>query len=124
MDKFQPRSYSHRGGDLTNDQVTLAVIVLAQLASVYIGLTYYDKMYAMSMVGASAVISSIMCGASQGLLQLIVHHKFEPADLLKFYCWGIINGFWTVSVFCPGKTPTLGIFLLMFPIFFFPQLTN
>lgn len=90
---YQPR---HKRRE-TPEQIILGATVVAQFVSLFVGVYYYNTWYGVSKVGASAVISSLLCGLSQGLLQLIIYRQFDAASILKFYCWGIINGFWTVS---------------------------
>lgn len=91
--KFLPR-HTHRQ---TTGRVLPGVVVVLQVVSLIFGFVYYNTWYSISNMGASAVASSLLCGFSQGLLQLIVYHRFHVSNLLKFYCWGVINGFWTVS---------------------------
>lgn len=95
--QYHPRYYARKE---KTEQVMLSLVVFVQLVSLLVALYYYNVWYAVTKIGASAVVSSLLCGFSQGLLQLIVHRRFDASSLLKFYCWGIINGFWTVSFLC------------------------
>lgn len=85
-----------------SDQLLLALVAVAQLVSLVVALIFYNKWYSVSKVASAAVISSLLCGLSQGLLQLIIHRRYSASNLLKYYCWGIVNGFWTVSTHLPA----------------------
>jgi hypothetical protein len=77
------------------DQAILALVIVAQLLSLLAGFYFYPRWYNISSLGAASVISCLLCGFSQGLLQLIVHRQYSGANILKYYCWGVINGIWT-----------------------------
>lgn len=96
-DKFIPRHT--RGGIQKSDQILVVFINILQLCSLGVCAYYYSAWYKISPVGSSAVVSCMLCGFSQGLLQSIVHKRLQKANLLKYYCWGIVNGIWTVSCF-------------------------
>lgn len=78
------------------DQIRLALVAVLQFISLFVALFFYNKWYSISVSGASAVVSSLLCGFSQGMLQLIIHRQYNGANLVKYYAWGIINGLWTV----------------------------
>lgn len=92
--KFLPKYRQRRQ---KTDQLVLALAAVVQLVSLVVALVFYNKWYQVSKIGASAVVSSLLCGFSQGLLQLVVQRRFSGSNLLKYYGWGVINGFWTVS---------------------------
>lgn len=99
-DLYTPKSTQGKfRGSSGSEQLALTGLVVAQIISLIISFYYYSIWYEISKYGASAVVSSVLCGFSQGLLQLIVHGKMHTANLLKFYCWGVINGFWMVSIY-------------------------
>ncbi|VVT50598.1 uncharacterized protein SAPINGB_P002817 [Magnusiomyces paraingens] len=94
-DRHRPRHVHINGQNNNPQQVAIGAVIASQIASlVLIGLLY-PRLYSISPFGSSAIVSTLLCGFSQGLLQLIVHRRLNPSALLKFYCWGIINGLWT-----------------------------
>ncbi|CAN6668739.1 hypothetical protein TRVA0_041S00100 [Trichomonascus vanleenenianus] len=87
------RSWYPTKSDLTN--IPLVVVVSIQLTLVALCVFFFDNIYNASSVGASAVASSALAGLSQGLLQFFIEKRLQPASLLKFYVWGVVNGIWT-----------------------------
>lgn len=80
-------------------QMAMGVVILVQLLSICLTVVFYKKWYAITPYGSSALVSCLLCGFSQGLLQLIVYRRAQPVNLLKFYTWGVVNGIWTVCFF-------------------------
>lgn len=88
-------SRPYRKSHQQSDQLLIGTVIIGQVASVIFIAFFYSKIYSVSPYGSSAFVSCLLCGFSQGLLQLIVHRRFHPMSLLKYYCWGIVNGLWT-----------------------------
>lgn len=98
MDQEKGGQHQYQPRKRTNDSILLGLMLVLQLVSLGLAVVFYDAWYSVSVVGASAIVSSLLCGFSQGLLQIIMHRKFHAGSLLKYYSWGIINGLWTVSI--------------------------
>lgn len=91
-------------------QMAMGVVILIQLLSICLTVVFYKKWYAITPYGSSALVSCLLCGFSQGLLQLIVYRRAQPVNLLKFYTWGVVNGIWTVCCcFCSSSCFQLNI---------------
>lgn len=86
----------HKKQQRSKEQMAISGILLLQLVLVCLSVFFYNKWYSVTAYGSSALISCFLCGFAQGLLQLIVHRKSSPSNLLKYYVWGIFNGIWTV----------------------------
>lgn len=78
-------------------KVAIGVVVVLQCVSLVLAVLFFDKWYSITPFGSSALVSCLLCGFAQGLLQLIVYRHAKPGNLLKYYVWGVLNGIWTVS---------------------------
>ncbi|VVT53275.1 uncharacterized protein SAPINGB_P003491 [Magnusiomyces paraingens] len=79
----------------SHNQLIIGAVVIAQIASLVLMAFYYKSMYSVSPYGCCALVSFLLCGFSQGLLQAIVHRRLHIMGLLKYYCYGVLNGLWT-----------------------------
>lgn len=77
-------------------QISL-LIVLGQVISVAVVLGFFGDLLRISSYGASALISTALCGFSQGFIQFAAGKRPSVDIILKFYAWGVCNGIWTVS---------------------------
>lgn len=78
-------------------QISL-LIVIGQVISVAAVLGFFGDLLRISNYGASALISTALCGFSQGFIQFAAGKRPSIDLILKFYAWGVFNGIWTVSI--------------------------
>lgn len=78
-----------------NDVGLRTVAFIIELLFTLVCFIEFDNLFDINAYGACALLSCIVTGLSQGIVQTFVKRQYNFDQLLKFYSWGVISGIWT-----------------------------